>query len=296
MALKKPESLQHQESVSLNVDNCHNQAAVSRWHKGQQLDALDSIAEEIPVAMVYNGISHVVMMASPCDLEDFAIGFSLSEGIVKSAQEIYEIDVVANSEELSEGVEIRMAITTQRSVQLKQRRRNLTGRTGCGLCGAESLQQAIRPVKAVTPAPMIQPKAVETAVSQLTEKQPLQSLTGAFHGAAWCDLQGNIQMLREDIGRHNALDKLLGALKSTETDPAFQVENGFALVSSRASYEMVQKSTSCGISTLVAVSAPTRLALDLAKQAGLNLIGFARPGRHVIYNQAEANPSTGVEE
>lgn len=296
MAMKKPEQPINEDSVSLTMDNCHNQAAVSRWQNNCQLDALDSIAEEIPVAMIYNGISHVVMMASPCELEDFALGFSLSEGIVKTPQEIYEIDVVADTDNLSAGVEIRMSITTQRSVQLKQRRRNLTGRTGCGLCGAESLEQAIRPVKSVTPVQMVQPQAVEQAVGQLTQQQPLQALTGALHGAAWCNQGGEIQLLREDIGRHNALDKLLGALKQTDTD----LSDGFVLVSSRASYEMVQKSTSCGVSTLVAVSAPTRLALDLAKQAELNLIGFARPGRHVIYNQAEpaasSKPSADSEE
>ncbi|MEH6577828.1 MAG: formate dehydrogenase accessory sulfurtransferase FdhD [Amphritea sp.] len=291
MALKKLEQPINEDSVSLSVDNCHNQATVSRWQDNCQLDALDSIAEEIPVAMIYNGISHVVMMASPCDLEDFATGFSLSEGIVQTPLEIYDIDVVADAEELSAGVEIRMSITTQRSVQLKQRRRNLTGRTGCGLCGAESLEQAIRPIKPVPAVKLIKHEAVEQAVTQLTQYQPLQSLTGASHGAAWCNQSGEIQLLREDIGRHNALDKLLGALKQTGTD----LTDGFVLISSRASYEMVHKSSSCGVSTLVAVSAPTRLALDLAKQAGLNLIGFARPGRHVIYNQAETSPTDSAD-
>lgn len=270
------------DSISLGVDQCHTQAAVIRRQQDDQIDALDSIAEEIPVAMVYNGISHVVMMASPNNLDDFAIGFSLSEGIVKTPEEIYEIDLVGNPEHPDAGIEIRMAITTQRSMLLKQRRRNLTGRTGCGLCGAESLQQAIRPVKAVASQALLTTTAVETAVNKLTDEQPLQSMTGAFHGAAWCALDGKIQLLREDIGRHNALDKLLGALLRKQTD----LSQGFVLVSSRASYEMVHKSTSCGVSTLVAVSAPTKLALTLAQRAGMNLIGFARPGRHVIYNQA----------
>ncbi|WP_299178816.1 formate dehydrogenase accessory sulfurtransferase FdhD [uncultured Neptuniibacter sp.] len=282
MALKKHET--GTDTLKLEMDNCHNPVVVTRWQDRQSLDALDNIAEEIPVAMVYNGISHVVMMASPADLEDFALGFSLSEGIIQKVGEIYGIDLVQEDpEDLNAGIEIQMSITSQRSAELKQRRRNLTGRTGCGLCGAESLQQAIRPVKAVPALPPATPEAVENAVRQLSDKQPLQNLTGACHGAAWCDLEGNIQLLREDIGRHNALDKLLGALKAADTD----LEAGFALVSSRASYEMVQKASSCGISTLVAVSAPTRLALQLAKQAGLNLIGFARPGRHVIYNQSE---------
>ncbi|UTW04393.1 formate dehydrogenase accessory sulfurtransferase FdhD [Amphritea atlantica] len=282
MAIKKLK--QGDPETRVTVEGCYKQSAVIRWQQGQTLDALDSIAEEIPVAMIYNGISHVVMMASPCDLEDFALGFSLSEGIIRKPEEIYGLDVVmADPQSLAAGIEIQISITTQRSMQLKQRRRNLTGRTGCGLCGAESLQQAIRPVKPVPPLPPAAPAAVQAAISQLTEKQPLQAITGACHGAAWCDKGGNIQLLREDVGRHNALDKLLGALQRENTD----LSDGFALVSSRASYEMVHKASSCGISTLVAVSAPTGLALNLAKQAGLNLIGFARTGRHVIYNQAE---------
>lgn len=268
----------------VTVESCYKQSTVIRWQQGKTLDALDSIAEEIPVAMIYNGISHVVMMASPCDLEDFALGFSLSEGIIRKPEEIYELDLVmADPESLAAGIEIRISITTQRSVQLKQRRRNLTGRTGCGLCGAESLQQAIRPVKPVLPRPLPHSTAVQTAISQLSDNQPLQTITGACHGAAWCDNAGNIRLIREDVGRHNALDKLLGVLQRENTD----LSDGFALVSSRASYEMVHKASSCGIGTLVAVSAPTGLALELAQQAGLNLIGFARTGRHVIYNQAE---------
>jgi FdhD protein len=272
------------DSLNLDMDYCHNQVAVSRWQGQQQLDALDSVAAEVPVALVYNGISHVGMMCSPADLKDFALGFSLSEGIVQRPEEIYETGLVAaEPADLSAGVEIRMAITTQRSVQLKQRHRNLAGRTGCGLCGAQSLQHAVRPIQPVPVLPPPTPKAVETAVQQLVDKQPLQRLTGAFHGAAWCNSEGDIQVLREDIGRHNALDKLIGALKTADSI----IDEGFVLVSSRASYEMVHKTSSCGISSLVAVSAPTGLALNLAKQAGLNIVGFARPGRHVIYNQSE---------
>ena len=289
MSLNKP--IDKEPEVSVTVENCYKQSTVTRWQKGQMLDALDRIAEEIPVAMVYNGISHVVMMASPCDLEEFALGFSLSEGIIKKPEEIYAIELMmADENNLASGIEIQMSITTQRSMQLKKRRRNLTGRTGCGLCGAESLKEAIRPVKPVPVLPLVTPAAVESAVSQLSAKQPLQNITGACHGAAWCDNQGNIQLLREDVGRHNALDKLLGALQHKQIN----LSEGFALVSSRASYEMVHKASSCGISTLVAVSAPTGLALDLAKQAGLNLIGFARPGRHVIYNQADIPDSEEV--
>lgn len=283
MALKQPKPNQSEGSLALSLDDCYTQSGVSRWQADQTLDALDQIADEIPVAMVYNGISHAVMMASPCDLEDFALGFSLSEGIIKTADEIYGLELVmAEPENLAAGIEVQLSITTQRSMQLKQRRRNLTGRTGCGLCGTESLQQAIRPVKPVPCLASPSSTAIEQALHQLKANQPLQSITGACHGAAWCNHQGKIQLLREDVGRHNALDKLLGALQRAKTD----LSEGFVLVSSRASYEMVHKAASRGVSTLVAVSAPTGLALTLAKQAGLNLIGFARPGRHVIYNQS----------
>ena len=270
--------------VNPGMGDCHALSEVSCWQDGQRLDALDNIAVEAPVAMVYNGISHVVMMASPANLEDFALGFSLSEGIVTTPEEVYGFNWVAiDPEDWGCGIEIHLDIASQRMVQLKQQRRNLSGRTGCGLCGAESLSQAIRPVAKVPPMPPARPRAVENAVRELSQRQQLQNLTGAVHAAAWCDHEGRIELVREDIGRHNALDKLAGALNIAGSN----LEQGFALVSSRASYEMVQKASSCGISTLVAVSAPTRLALGLAKQAGLNLIGFARPGRHVVYNRAD---------
>lgn len=255
---------------------------VQRCHPGEAEQAEDLIAQEVPVALVYNGISHVVMMASPLDLEDFAVGFSLSEGIVEQIGEIYDISLDYDPANLEQGVAVNLTIAAQRQMELKRRRRNLTGRTGCGLCGTESLQEAVRPVSPVVPQPLVDGAAVEQAVATLVANQPLQAMTGAFHGAAWCDLQGNILQLREDVGRHNALDKLLGHLRRSDVD----LSRGFVLVSSRASYEMVYKSSRCGATTLVAVSAPTALALKQAREAGLNLIGFARPGRHVVYHRA----------
>ncbi len=269
MALPRP------QPQPLDPDGGSQTVKVQRWQHGRQQPLADQVAEECAVALVYNGISHVVMMASPRDLEEFALGFSLSEGIVQGADEVYAIEV----HHQPRGYELQIAISSQRMVALKQRRRNLAGRTGCGLCGAESLQQAIRPTARVTPQPLPSANALQRAVRELTDWQPLQALTGAVHGAAWCDSEGEIQLLREDVGRHNALDKLIGALQLQRIGSPC----GFALVSSRASYEMVQKAASIDIATLVAVSAPTSLAIELARQAGLNLIGFARPGRHVIY-------------
>ena len=242
----------------------------------------DRVARELAVALVYNGISHVVMMATPKDLEDFALGFSLSENILASASELYGLELVASDL----GIEVAMTISAERFAALKKRRRNLTGRTGCGLCGAESLREAIRPLPQVGERVKLNAGAIQTAVAQLNDWQPLQAVTGAVHGAAWCDLDGNIQLLREDVGRHNALDKLLGALHHKDSG-GVTVPDGFVLISSRASYEMVAKTAALGIEVLAAVSAPTTLAIELAQRAGVTLIGFARPGRHMVYSHPQ---------
>lgn len=236
----------------------------------------DWVAVERPVALTYNGVSYAVMMATPEDLEDFALGFSLTEGILHEPGELYEVIV----EEENRGLIVHMEIASRRLAELKVRRRNLTGRTGCGICGAESLDQAVRPVAGVR-APAITEGAIQRALNELPDRQPLQARTGASHAAAWCDSSGRLRVVREDVGRHNALDKLIGGLFRDR----WPVDEGFALVSSRASYEMVQKSCSAGIGALVAVSAPTSLAIEQAREAGLLLVGFARPGRHVIYNK-----------
>ncbi|WP_020680905.1 formate dehydrogenase accessory sulfurtransferase FdhD [Marinobacterium rhizophilum] len=245
------------------------------------LQATDCIALEVPVALVFNGISHAVMMTSPTDLEDFALGFSLTEGILQHPDELYDIEVLQEEH----GISVQMQISAERLTLLKQHRRNLTGRTGCGLCGTESLEQAIRPVPRVQ-APVLSDQAIQHALACLQQHQPLQAGTGATHGAAWCNSAGEILLAREDVGRHNALDKLIGALMKTDLPR----EGGFALVSSRASYEMVQKSCSAGFGALVAVSAPTALAIEQARLAGLMLVGFARPGRHVIYHPGNRTP------
>ncbi len=251
--------------------------AVTRWQADGRSVARDNLAEETAVALSYNGIAHAVMMASPADLTDFALGFSLTEGIVQHTEEIYDLDIKPQPQ----GIELQLTISSQRLCALKHHRRNLAGRTGCGLCGAESLQQAMRPISRLPSRPAIADQAIQQAVSQLDKLQPLQAQTGACHGAAWCDANGHIHWVREDVGRHNALDKLIGALRHNDVDTG----NGFILISSRASYEMVQKAAAAGIGTLVAVSAPTALALNYARQANLQLVGFARPQRHVTYHQ-----------
>ncbi|BES69550.1 formate dehydrogenase accessory sulfurtransferase FdhD [Marinobacter nanhaiticus D15-8W] len=255
------------------------QTRVDERGTGRASEGDDVVAEEIPVAMVYNGISHAVMMATPVDLEDFALGFSLSETIVRSLDEVYELELDYGPD----GVTAEMTIATERLFALKEQRRNMAGRTGCGLCGTESLAHAIRKIPKVGAHPAISDQAIQAALTELKQHQPLQAQTGATHAAAWCGVDGSIIAVREDVGRHNALDKLIGHRRRTGNT----FESGFALISSRASFEMVQKSATVGIGCLVAVSAPTGLAIREARKADMSLIGFARPGRHVIYHQGQ---------
>ncbi|MCB1853488.1 MAG: formate dehydrogenase accessory sulfurtransferase FdhD [Halieaceae bacterium] len=248
------------------------------WAEGEMLVDRDAVVTEVPVALVYNGISHVVMMATPTDLEDLALGFSLSEGILQAPGELLDLEVL----ERAEGMELAMAISAGAFAALKERRRNLTGRTGCGLCGVESLEQAIPPAVAVSGEFQLTHRAVQRALVQLGRQQSLKQRTGGAHGAAWCSPDGAIELLREDVGRHNALDKLLGALAGGRPSRA-----GFVLVTSRASYEMVAKAARCGVAVLAAVSAPTSLAVQQAELSGLTLVGFAQPGRQVVYSRPE---------
>lgn len=257
--------------------------------KGTPVGDWDQLAEEVPVAMVYNGISHAVMMASPQDLEDFALGFSLSEGILERPQQLFSLDVLPSAE----GISLEMHIAGDCFFRLKQQRRNMAGRTGCGLCGTESLAHVVRAIAPVAGQQLPCDEVVQRALSNLKQHQPLQLQTGATHGAAWCDNKGAVLLAREDVGRHNALDKLIGAGIQKFGLKAFQ--RGFALISSRASFEMVQKSAAVGIGTVLAVSAPTALAVRLARESNMNLIGFARPGRHVIYNQSGAGAKENAE-
>lgn len=232
------------------------------------------VAEECAIALVYNGISHAVLMASPIDLGDLALGFSLSEAIVESPQQFYGCEL----EEHAEGIELQIAISNQAMSQLKQRRRFLMGASGCGLCGIDSLTGMQRELPRLDRKSTPSNESIENALMHLNVAQRIRQATGATHCAAAFDEQGELLFLREDIGRHNALDKLIGAHLSLEADV------GFYLVSSRASYEMVAKTVSAGVSNLVCVSAPTSMAITTAEQSGLNLIAFARPDRYRIYS------------
>ncbi|MBM7455862.1 FdhD protein [Oceanisphaera litoralis] len=253
-------------------------AEVERIRDGSRSRQQDLVAEEVPVALVYNGISHAVMMASPLDLEDFALGFSLTEGIIGRRGQIYGMEF--SQQPL--GIEIEIELSSECFLKLKEKRRALTGRTGCGLCGRESLVQALPPAPLVGPAAMPSLAAISLAGEQLQSCQTLHRLSGAVHAAAAFDQDGKLLMVREDVGRHNALDKLIGA-RLGGTMPAAE----FIMVTSRASYEMVHKCAMLGVATLVAVSAPTSLAIDYARQSGINLLGFARGDNCVIYHRAD---------
>lgn len=246
-----------------------------RWSRGVSCGGLEAIAEETPVALVYNGISHAVMMATPQDLEDFALGFSLTEGILERPDELLDCEPHATTR----GIEMALTITSRRFAALGARRRNLTGRTGCGLCGVDSLGQALRPLREVQSEVIVSPDAVMRAMAALPKLQAINSEVHALHAAAWALPDGTIAEIREDVGRHNALDKLLGALARAGVES----QGGFAVVTSRCSYEMVQKAVARGIGLLVAVSAPTALALRLAEAAGLTLIARARGDGYRLY-------------
>lgn len=251
---------------------------VDRWrHDGITVED-DHVAEEVPVAMVYNGVSFAVMMATPCDLEDFAWGFSLSEGLVGKPSELLGVE----TRSLLEGIELAIKVAADAHGAHLERTsgRLLPGRSGCGICGTRQLEQAIRHHPAVGAGAQITHAAIERALNDLKSQQPMNAATGAVHAAAWADSEGQILLVREDVGRHNALDKLIGAMRRADTDAG----RGFAVVTSRASYEMVTKATSAGITLLTAISAPTALAIELARSAGLTLVGFARPGKHNIYS------------
>jgi FdhD protein len=248
---------------------------------GRQATATqDAIACEQAVALEYNGIAHAALLASPLHIPELALGFSYTEGIIRSPDDVLDLDV----ESVPDGLVVRLRIVNARLHALKLRRRSLAGSTSCGLCGVQSLAQIRRdlPPLAAPDRPWSM-RAVETALDQLRQRQPLHNLTGATHAAAWAEPDGRLSWTYEDVGRHNALDKLIGRLLREPVDRG----RGFVVISSRASFEMVQKAQAAGIRALVAVSAPTSLAVRLAQEAPMMLAGFARDGRCTIYSRPD---------
>jgi len=259
---------------------------IRRFKDHATSDGTDMVAQEVPVALVFNGISHAVMLATPLDLSDFAIGFSFSEGIIHRRSDIYDIEQINHP---GVGIEIHLTIAAGCFARLKERRRTLVGRTGCGLCGLESLTafEAGLHLAETDTGPTAQFAITQGtllgAFKSLHQAQPINAITGSMHAAAWINAQGEVLMLREDLGRHNALDKLIGALLVSAFDPA----SGCVIMTSRASYELAQKTVTARIPMLATISAPTSLAIQVAQQNGLTLVGFVRQSSLVVYSHPE---------
>lgn len=228
------------------------------------------LPEEVPVAIMINSISHAVMMATPSDLQDFGVGFALSEGMVAHSSHIGNVLVMPTGE----GFSVDLAIEESRFIRERMISRSMEGRVGCGLCGIEEMADAIRMPNRKLPQPAISTDAIAKAFEALPSFQPMNELNRTVHAAAWCSTDGAIKVAREDVGRHNALDKLIGAMARQQIKP----EKGFVLMSSRCSFELVQKCATVGIGALATISAPTALALKLAKQAGLKLAALSKQG------------------
>lgn len=239
----------------------------------------ECLAEEVPIAFEFNGIAHAVMLATPVDLDDFALGFALTEGLIDTPADLLDCE----HEPRADGTVLHLRVTARCEARLKSRRRHLAGRTGCGVCGSDSLAHMLRePARAVAHAPW-RAAALQRAVREVSVRQPLHRATGATHAAAWCDGQGAVHVVREDVGRHNALDKLVGALAGAGVD----ARGGMIVVTSRASVEMVHKAVASGVGVLAAMSAPTQLAVASARRAGMLLAGFVREGRATVYAGAD---------
>ncbi len=237
------------------------------------------VAEEVPVAFVYSGRAHAVMMATPTDLEDLAVGFTLSELIVETRREVRRVSVSPHSR----GVELAIEVPPAAVDRLAERARAISGRTGCGLCGVEAIEDAVRTPRTVTSSLAIDPEALWRAGEALDAQQPFNRDTHAVHAAGWATADGELQVVREDVGRHNALDKVLGALARKDVDAS----TGFLVVTSRASFELVQKAAVFGVPILAAVSRPTGLAVRLAERCGMGLVGLLRGRTANVYAHPE---------
>jgi FdhD protein len=259
------------------------------WRDGVETPEPRTIPEETPVALTYGRSTFAVMMATPADLTDFAIGFSLSEGIVECPTEIATVDVIP----LPDGVELRMDLAEERQSGLARRQRHITGPGGCGLCGMDSLVEALRPAPVVRTGRTFTPADIQAALTSMPEAQRINLLTRAVHAAAFWTPRHGLVTLREDVGRHNALDKLLGAMAVA----GHCSSDGIVLLSSRVSVEMVQKAAVLGAPMIVAVSAPTALAVRVAAAAGMTLVGIARADAFEVFthpNRIKPEPARDV--
>lgn len=245
------------------------------WRPENSTHASRHVACEVPIVIEYNCVSHAVMMTSPHHLTDFVLGFSLTEGVIDSPSDVLDITINKGDK----GYVATLEISPKCFVRLDKFKRVLTGRTGCGLCGHDRLDHAIRPLNKIVSDLAVSAQVIHDSMQRLADLQILNKKTGALHAAAFVTAQGKILSVREDIGRHNALDKLIGYMMQEKINPA----QGFALITSRCSFEMVHKCAVFGIPVLAAISATTDLALTLAEEAGLSLIAFARRDGMNIY-------------
>jgi FdhD protein len=253
------------------------------WRDGSVSDGVRSVPEETAVALTYNGGSYAVMMATPRDLSDFAVGFSLSEGIIQSSDDISSLDIM----ELDDGIELRMWLAQSRADKLSERRRHIAGPTGCGLCGIDSITEAVRPAAIVAPGRSFSPQQITAAMQSIASLQTINIETRAVHAAGFWTPARGIVALREDVGRHNALDKLAGALAQEKLQDKVSASEGMVLLTSRVSVEMVQKTAAIGAPLMVAVSAPTALAVRMAEAAGITLAAIARADGFEVFTHPQ---------
>jgi formate dehydrogenase accessory protein FdhD len=266
------------------TENGYVEVPIQRYKESAISDNNDFVSTEVPIALVFNGISHAVMLATPLNLTDFALGFSFSEGIIDDRSQVLDIEEIAHP---TLGIEVHLTMLTECFIRLKERRRSLVGRTGCGLCGIDSLsafQSGIELNEAKTNQLTLRQSDLFSAFNQLGQLQTINKITGSMHAAAWVNSQGELGLVREDLGRHNALDKLIGAMMENGLEA---YHTGCIIMTSRASYELVQKTARARIALLATISAPTSLAIHLAQQSGMTLVGFVRNQSLVAYSHAE---------
>ncbi|MCD9475199.1 formate dehydrogenase accessory sulfurtransferase FdhD [Photobacterium phosphoreum] len=255
-----------------------SERSIVRYRKGKsECCELDYIIEETPVAIAFNGVAYTVMMCTPNDLEQFAIGFSLSEGIIDHHRDIHDIEMMPTCD----GININVTIANRCVARLQQKRRSLAGLTGCGICGEEKLETVCRALDPVPSSVQFDLGFLDPVLQQLLRKQQLNQLTGSAHAAVYINQQGQVEAIFEDVGRHIALDKLVGCIHQR------QLRGGAVLVTSRASFEMVQKAASAGVEVLLAISSATKMAVDLAEKLNLTLLGHCRNGRADAYAHPE---------
>jgi len=253
------------------------------WRDGSASEGVRSVPEETAIALTYNGGSYAVMMATPQDLADFAVGFSLSEGIIQSPGDIDSLDIV----DLDDGIELRMWLAQSKADRLSERRRHIAGPTGCGLCGIDSITEAVRPAAIVIQGNSFSPQQIASAMQSIPPLQVINIETRAVHAAGFWTPARGIVALREDVGRHNALDKLAGALAQEKLQGKVDTSEGMVLLTSRVSVEMVQKTAAIGAPLMVAVSAPTALAVRMAEAANITLAAIARADGFEVFTHPQ---------